>query len=238
MGMGLSFSDNIASRACQETLARDGHVQITDILTPQTASVLTEMLKSGTPWARSISVGGKGSELPAEQFDQFPPEQQRQLMEMVWSEARSGFQYMFDRFRFFEHVQNGASVPPIYAALNQWLNAPSTIEQFRRLTGDDEITMVDGQATRYLPGHFLTLHDDRHGVMGRRFAYVLNLTENWRADWGGLLLFHQDNCVSGGLMPLFNTLNVFRVPQMHSVSVVAPYAGEPRLAITGWMRTN
>ncbi len=35
-------------------------------------------------------------------------------------------------------------------------------------------------------------------------------------------------------MPHWNALSLFKVPQAHSVSLVSPWAGEPRYAITGW----
>jgi Rps23 Pro-64 3,4-dihydroxylase Tpa1-like proline 4-hydroxylase len=108
---------------------------------------------------------------------------------------------------------------------------------FRKITGAPNIRVVDGQATRYLPGHFLTSHDDGIDGQDRIAAYVINLTRDWRTDWGGLLQFHN----AGGDVPLalkpgFNTIHLFRVPQMHSVSYVAPFAGAPRYAITGWLR--
>ena len=37
--------------------------------------------------------------------------------------------------------------------------------------------------------------------------------------------------------PAFNSLNVFKVPAQHAVSIVAPFAGAPRLSITGWIRS-
>ena len=67
----------------------------------------------------------------------------------------------------------------------------------------------------------------------------MNLTARWRADWGGMLLFLDDeDHVAEGYMPAFNSLNIFKVPQRHAVSIVAPFAGEPRLSITGWLRAR
>ena len=38
------------------------------------------------------------------------------------------------------------------------------------------------------------------------------------------------------LLPRWNTLSLFAVPTDHCVSLVAPWAGQDRLAITGWWR--
>ena len=73
----------------------------------------------------------------------------------------------------------------------------------------------------------------------RRAAYTLGLTRDWRTDWGGQLLFHDEaGDVPRGLMPRFNVLTLFKTPQWHTVATVAPYAGAPRLSITGWLRDD
>jgi Rps23 Pro-64 3,4-dihydroxylase Tpa1-like proline 4-hydroxylase len=66
---------------------------------------------------------------------------------------------------------------------------------------------------------------------------VLNLTRRWQADWGGLLQFvDAAGEITDTWLPRFNTMALFRVPVRHTVSYVAPFANEPRLAITGWFR--
>jgi Rps23 Pro-64 3,4-dihydroxylase Tpa1-like proline 4-hydroxylase len=67
----------------------------------------------------------------------------------------------------------------------------------------------------------------------------MNLTPGWSVDWGGLLMFvDQDGHVAEAYTPAFNALNLFQVPQPHAVSMVAPFAGGDRLAITGWVRSK
>jgi Rps23 Pro-64 3,4-dihydroxylase Tpa1-like proline 4-hydroxylase len=61
----------------------------------------------------------------------------------------------------------------------------------------------------------------------------------WRLEWGGLLLFHgSDGNVERGLVPAFNSLNLFAVPRMHSVSEVTRAAAYRRYSITGWLRAE
>ncbi|HAV49166.1 MAG TPA: proline hydroxylase, partial [Brevundimonas sp.] len=47
-----------------------------------------------------------------------------------------------------------------------------------------------------------------------------------------------DGAVTETFTPSFGTLNLFKVPQDHAVSMVAPFAGAPRYSITGWWRTR
>ena len=87
-----------------------------------------------------------------------------------------------------------------------------------------------------MPGHFLTSHDDGTDAEDRVAAYVIELTQDKRTDWGGLRQIHNAaGNVSLALKPGFNTMYVFNVPQMHSLSYVAPFAAGPRYAITGWL---
>jgi SM-20-related protein len=116
------------------------------------------------------------------------------------------------------------------------LNYPSSLDAFRAITGAADIRSVNGQATWYLPGYFLTSHDDGNEGHIRVAAYVINLTQGWGTDWGGLLQFHNaGGDVSLALKPGFNTIHLFRVPQLHSVSYVAPFAAVSRYSITGWL---
>ncbi|QIK95399.1 hypothetical protein G7076_01875 [Sphingomonas sp. HDW15A] len=54
---------------------------------------------------------------------------------------------------------------------------------------------------------------------------------------GGYLNFFDDSWdVTHAILPRFNTLNLFAVPQWHSVSEVSASAPIARYAITGWGR--
>lgn len=129
-------------------------------------------------------------------------------------------------------------MPQALAELYTLFNSDPWLEFARRLTGDERIAHVDAMATRFGPGQFLNGHNDHHEKAGRLYAYVLNLCPRWRAEWGGLLLFKDDaGEVIEAFTPGFNVLNVFRVPQAHAVSMVTPFAGAPRLSVTGWWRT-
>ena len=51
------------------------------------------------------------------------------------------------------------------------------------------------------------------------------------------MLFHDaDGHVAEGYVPRFNALNLFTVPQTHSVSQIASFVTASRYAITGWVR--
>ena len=116
-----------------------------------------------------------------------------------------------------------------------YLNSPDVFSLIEGITGHKALTYADAQYTSYSFGHFLTRHNDDVGEEGRRVAYVLGLSKDWHPDWGGLLhFFEEDGAPRDFWIPKFNTLSLFDVRHVHSVSYVTPFAQEPRLSLTGW----
>lgn len=80
-------------------------------------------------------------------------------------------------------------------------------------------------------------HNDSAKEEDRAFAYVINLGRGWQPHWGGQLQFLGEG---GDIVETFvahwNSLSLFRVPQMHQVGLVAPWACHDRYSITGWFR--
>lgn len=121
----------------------------------------------------------------------------------------------------------------------RFLSRPPALEFFRMLLQDETIAFADAQATAYGPGHLLTAHDDNAAGKNRRAAFVMSLTRDWPADWGGLLTFHNPGKSEAEvLIPSFNGMNFFEVPQLHSVTMVAPFVPRRRYSITGWFRAG
>ena len=167
----------------------------------------------------------------------------RQQVEAAIAQGgRTGFQFDFDTWRISDHLEagrrQGGIVAPLEAAYD-FLNSAPFLGFVRKLTGDPRPAYVDAQATRYRAGQFLTAHDDNLAGKDRLYAYVLNMTLEWRTEWGGLLMFHDaDGHLAEAYAPKFNALNIFKVPAWHSVSQVASYVTAERLAITGWIRAS
>lgn len=174
--------------------------------------------------------------LPASRWQSLARRQIDQLRDQIHQRARSHFQFSFRKFSIVDALRNGVALPGSLAVWIEAFASKASIERVRALTGFADIQRVDAQVTLYLPGDFLTLHTDDHDARyPRRVAYVYNLCPVWQTDWGGLLMFMGDEGrAEETWAPEWNTLNLFSVPQPHSVSMVAPFAGGPRLSITGW----
>jgi Rps23 Pro-64 3,4-dihydroxylase Tpa1-like proline 4-hydroxylase len=153
--------------------------------------------------------------------------------------ARKGFQHRYEAVRVPDEEAERKTSTDMLAKFALWLSQGEARDLLRVVAGTDAIDFADAQGTCYSPGDFLTAHTDENPGKYRHGAYVFSLTPQWQIDWGGLLLFHgQDGNVDFGITPRFNALNIFAVPQVHSVSMVNRIAPYRRYSITGWLRSN
>lgn len=215
-------------------------LHVPGLLPMDAARALYRHLAEQTQWSLVLREGGLVREATPEMRRNFPPERERELAALAYAGAREGFEFLYEYRRVADDAVERAADPTLLARFVDFLNSPPFLDFVRRLTGVADIVRADAQATRYLPGHFLTKHDDLAAPgQKRRVAYVVNLTPEWEADWGGQLQFiDSDGHVAEAYVPRFNALNVFSVPQLHAVSFVAPFARVARYSITGWLRAR
>ena len=236
-GTSLAIDPALKARALAPAFAGSGRLHVPGFLSAPGAAALSAALTGETRWRRAVNQGEKSWDVPVDELERLPEADRERLSQLAWSAARQGFQYLFDSYRISDEVEAGRGAADALEGAYHFLNGEPFLDFVRDLTGDPRPRYCDAQATRYLPGHFLTEHDDAVAGKNRLYAYVLNFTPGWRADWGGLLLFiDPDGHVSEAYTPAFNALNLFRVPQKHAVSIVAPFAQSSRLSITGWVR--
>lgn len=190
-------------------------------------------------WSLVTVIDGQHREFVSAEMDRLDAPRRAGFDALVAREARAGFCYLYDQLNLYERGRRGTLGDPDLAEAAQLIASDAFIALGRRLTGDPAIRFADCQLTRYSAGHFLTAHDDFAQGKDRSAAFVLNLARDWCADFGGVLqLLDEAGDVKAGLVPRFNRLAVFKVPQPHAVSIVSPFAPGPRLAITGWFRRD
>lgn len=224
--------------AAAERLARTGRTRVPGLFGEGAEALYAAILAPDQPWVRTF-LNPLGADIPVATLDASSLEDQAHVTQQAYAGATEGLQFLFDRLRLGPAREAGMATPQILFDLLDLFNTEAFLSFARRLTGDDRIAFSDGQVTRYLPGHFLNRHSDANPRTERLYAYVLNLSPGWRAEWGGLLQFLDEGGeVTETFTPSFGALNVFAVPQMHAVSTVAPFAGGPRYSVTGWWRAK
>lgn len=214
-------------------------LHIPDFLENEDADCLYKSLREANDWKLVINQGEKLFELDRRAQADLSSEQRYDLDQAIYKSARYDFQFQYETIRVPDGKRERQKDQSALNRFAQFLSSEPVISFMKTVTGEKDIQYADAQATAYGLGHFLNGHDDAVQGRNRRAAYVFNLTPVWRIEWGGLLLFHgSDGHVEQGFSPAFNALNIFSVPQPHSVSVVAPFAANRRYSITGWLRAG
>ena len=236
----FALNPDLDRQALARRFAADRRIQIRDVLTPDAADALHNVLARHTPWGMGWRAGEDGPHaLDARQLAQLSPAERAGMAERIFR-AMQGQDYAFSYARY----------PILDAYLGKWdeggphdvllehLNDQPFLDFIRTVTGIPDLRKADAQATLFAPNQFLPLHVDAHAAEGWRIAYVLGLCrDEWRPDWGGYLnFFDEDGDVIAGYRPRFNALSLFAVPAPHAVSYVPPFAPVGRFSITGWFR--
>ena len=226
-------------RALAAAFATERRLQIRDLLHTDDAEALHAECRRRDDWRQIVNSGETVYDLDRPTREAMSAEQKEALELAVHAGAREGFQHRYEAIRVPDAEGDRRASGDIFAKLALWLSQGEARDFLRSVIGRPDMAFADAQATAYGPGDFLTGHDDAVEGKDRLAAYVFGLTPKWRAEWGGLLLFHDaDGDIERGLTPRFNTLNLFAVPQLHSVSMVTRAAPFRRYAVTGWLRSR
>lgn len=232
----LSRDLDLATLAAQ--FATDGVLQVQQALRPEVADLLHDCLARQVPWSLAYRDESGPRKLWSEELAAIDHSGREALDQQIYAIARQQFQFRYDSFMMVTAYKEKRHPELVLHRVIEQINSPEWLNAFRRITGFSQIRRADAQATRYVAGHFLRRHNDLNEEDGRLCAYVINLSRDWLADWGGLLqILDSEGQVVRTLMPSFNTISLFRVPTEHCVSPVAPFANGARYAITGWFRT-
>jgi SM-20-related protein len=218
--------------------AEQGRLQIEDALRPEVADILFNCLHQEVPWCLTFRDRAGPRKMWPQELAALSPHDREDLEQQIREVAQAAFQFRYDSFMMVSAYKEQRHPELVLHRVIEQINRQGWLEPMRHITGFQHIRRADAQATRYVAGHFLRPHDDVHEEEGRLAAYVINLTRDWCADWGGLLQFlGPEGEVTDTFMPRYNTISMFRVPADHCVSPVASFAPGARYAITGWLRT-
>jgi len=232
----LEINPNHDWDALARVLQEKRTLQVRNFFTDSTAEYLFKLLVENKTWYLAYNEGDNYYESTEDQLKVLTPQQQQGYMNNIYARARSQFQYVFNQYFITQAIEKNENPGHPLHQMHDFMNSDQMLGVMRKLTGDADITKADSYASSYLPGHFLTSHDDKHATHNRSAAYVFSMTKNWNKDWGGHLAFYdQEGNIKEAFVPSFNTLNLFITPRMHSVQFVSPFAGVKRISLMGWL---
>ncbi len=220
----------------QKIYQSKGRVQIFNFFTDETVNYLLDLVVNNKNWYFAYNNGNNFYESDLSEVKALPPEIYQKFMGNIAQRANHQFQYAFNQYYISQAILLGEQKGHPLHQVHDFVNSHEYLQLMRKITSDNAIKEADSYATCYEAGHFLTDHDDNHATKNRAAAFVFNLTKSWNLNWGGYLAFYDDkeNIVEA-LKPSFNTLNMFSVPQLHSVQQVTSFASEKRLSLLGWL---
>jgi SM-20-related protein len=232
----LQINGALDPDALSARLRSERRLQIKGFLTADSAAALHEQLSSNQIWYLAYNEHDQNFEIPMAEARRFGPARQNRFLRSINQRATSGFQHLYAQYYITEAIRRGENPGHPLHAVHEFVNGEAWLDFMRKLTGEPAVNATDCLASLYGPGHFLTDHDDSHPRRQRVAAYVLGMTRNWNRNWGGhLVFFDSAGNIERGLIPAFNTLNIFLVPQSHAVQQVTPFASGMRLSVTGWL---
>lgn len=195
-------------------------------------------LRSEVPWGLAYELGGRAQYLDSGALASIQPDTMADIEQRIRGEAIHGFQYRYFNYPILDaYLEKWPNEVALLHTFLEFINGPQWLSLAWQVTGLKELTKCDAQASLYAPNCFLHRHSDEKSSEGWRIAYVLGLTREWRPEYGGTLQFLDEaGNTTLGVLPKFNTLNLFAVPRWHMVTHVSPYAPTGRYAITGWFR--
>lgn len=220
----------------KEDFVKNGSVFIRDFLDQHFAEKIADFFEHGMPrdWWYSSSYSNDHPSINYIRNFDFNTEAIKTESNLIHRRMNEGqFTYWFYRTTG-DHVE-GCNCEE--CEFRKWLLSEELLGFLSQVSGL-EITKFDTTfASKYSEGCFLSPHHDhKNGDIG----FVLQLTRNWKPQWGGLLHFMSDDqkSIEETEVPTFNTLTLFHLPEgsgkWHFVSHVNPGVTRSRIAYTGW----
>lgn len=246
--MNLKINPELEIAPLVEQFQQEKKIRIDNFFTIESAEAISQCLKDYTSWHLAYSDEvGQPVRLDNNQLAELSEEQHQNIIKQLHQRATSNFQYIYKFHPLIDAIKAGTITEnSLLYQIAIFLNSANFINFSRRLTKSNSIVKMDPQATLYESGHFLNLHDDMgdqretEETSIRRYAVVLGFTKNWSVNWGGQTNFFASarNPHGEAWFPSFNSISIFQVPSLHSVSMIAPFAAKGRYSITGWLRED
>lgn len=234
------LNSKLEIKQLRQIYLRHKRVRVENFLDPGIASQVQESLaKNSLPMHMVFYANGKPNSISSTEFESLDPAEKRTLKLEIEELASKGIGYCYEtvmpkNIKNREVSISGQGHDLLIKVANSF-NSLETFKLVKQITGNALVKEADAQLTRFSPGHYITRHRDEMPNKRRELAYILSLTDGWHPDWGGLLqFFNQDGSVRDAWVPKFNSLSLFEIQHIHSVTYVTPFARLPRYSMTGW----
>ena len=234
------LNPNLDRTMLADTFAVDGRVRIENLFDEEVAERMREYCMSHVPYEYLTHIDGRNVVITAEEMKNLSQEELSDLQHNIMDAASNGIGFFYCGYMMVRAPDDASDEKIRFLhSVFDFLNSEEMLAFIASISGCDDLLSADAQYTRYSSGQFLTRHKDDVEVEKRRLAYVISLTRDWHPDWGGLLQFFEDDGTPrDAWAPMFNSMTLFDVRHVHSVTFVTPFLKHPRLSLTGWFRAK
>jgi len=139
------------------------------------------------------------------------------------------FAYSFQR-TFYDHVDKCSC---INCSLNITLSSKATVDKLETITGLTDIIPGEIFISKYCPGDFITVHHDENKG---RIATTWCFTEDWKANYGGVLCFGDDTNITHTFIPKLGYVTIFLIEGNKMNHFVTEICCGERYMITAWYK--
>lgn len=239
--MPMEIVNELDTEALHQQYVDTGYVIIKDLLRPEVAEAAYDSLSQSVPWEFHYRVmkEGRVGIIDPHNYDSLTPKEKQRLVPKIAELKDNDFSFAYCRYTIPARLEEVPENARILTEIYRYFNSPEYLGLMAAITGDDSGREVSCWASRYDRHHHLSVHMDESPGQGRIAAHVLGLSKNWKKEWEGNFAF----CNSKGkpvhkVTPRFNTLVMFKVPRLHLVTQVKPYAGASRYSLFGWYKSK
>jgi len=232
----MLINNEINPENLKEEFITKGSIILRNFLDDNYAETLYNFFNSGMPnnwWYAVSSPGSDGYIKYIRDFEENQDEIRRE-------KESSDNLFKSNNFTYHFYRTSGDHVQGCYCTecnFRDWLKSDEIINFLSKISGIEIKNFSTMFGSKYSQGCFLSPHhDDTLGQIG----FVLQLTKDWKPQWGGILHFLDDDqkIILESEVPTFNTLTLFHIPEgkgkWHYVSHVNPGVTSNRIAYSGW----
>jgi len=141
-------------------------------------------------------------------------------------------QYMnSDLYQFHQTDDCKNATQETVKEFHKYFSSQEFIQHIAKITGK-KLKSIDMSGFIYTDTDYLLPHDDR--LEGRKIAYVVNLSKNFKKSDGGELQLFSKNKVVKSITPTYNTLTIFEVSSKSLHQVQEVFSNKKRITLSGW----
>jgi len=238
----MDIVNELDTEALHKQYLTTGYVVIKDLLCEDVAQAAYESLLDNVPWefhCRPFRSDNKVQIIDPERYGAMSDKDIQKLVPKAATLKDNDFTFAYCRYTIPTSLDEVPDDTRILTQIYRYFNSPDYLQLMAEITGDDSGREVSAWASRYDRHHHLSIHMDENPGQGRIAAHVLGLSKGWKREWEGNFAF----CNSKGkpvhkVPPEFNQLVMFKVPRLHLVTKVKPYAQASRYSLFGWYKAK